>query len=353
MKRIQITASRDYEVLIGRNLLKEAGKSIKEVLPSCKLCIIADDIVDELYGKLLLSSLVLEGYQVCKYVFPHGETSKNMTIYTEILEYMASENITRTDAIVALGGGVTGDMAGFAAASYLRGIQFVQIPTTLLAAVDSSVGGKTGVNLKGGKNLVGAFWQPSLVVCDCDTFKTLSYDLMLDGISEAIKYGAIVDYALFNFIATDDVFSEQTLEEITARCISIKSEIVEQDERDIGLRQLLNFGHTIGHAIEKCSNYAITHGHAVAIGMLIVARASFHLKYSSEDCAPAIEAILKKYKYPLDCPYTAKELAAVALNDKKRSGQMITLVVPTFLGECRLKKIKVADLENFIENGLS
>ncbi|MBN7774494.1 3-dehydroquinate synthase [Clostridium aminobutyricum] len=353
MKHIQINASRNYEVLIGRNLLKDAGKWIANVLKPCKLCIITDDTVAKLYAEPLHASLKEEGFELCQYVFAHGELSKNVTTYSQILEYMASENLTRTDAVVALGGGVTGDMAGFAAASYLRGIPFIQIPTTLLAAVDSSVGGKTGVNLESGKNLVGAFWQPSLVLCDCDTFKSLSYDLMLDGISEAIKYGAIVDSVLFDFIAQEDIFSDSVLEQITAHCVRIKSEVVEEDEKETGRRQLLNFGHTVGHAIEKCSHYTISHGHAVAIGMLIAARAAFKLGYSKENCAPAIEESLKKYRYPLHCPYTAKELAAVALNDKKRSGQEITLVLPSVIGECYLQKTKISELEHFIAQGLS
>ena len=206
MKQIQVNASRNYEVLIGRNILQASGKFIAQVVNPCKCCIITDDIVAGLYAEQLETSLKEAGFESCQYIFPNGEASKNLSTYTQMLEYMASEHLTRTDIVIALGGGVTGDMAGFAAASYLRGIEFIQIPTTLLAAVDSSVGGKTGVNLEGGKNLVGAFWQPSLVLCDCNTFKTLSSDLMLDGISEAIKYGAIVDNEFFNFIESGGHF---------------------------------------------------------------------------------------------------------------------------------------------------
>lgn len=352
MKQIQVKASRNYEVLIGRELLQDAGKHIAQVVNPCKCCIITDDIVVGLYAKQLATSLKDSGFEVCQYVFANGESSKNLTTYSQILAYMASENLTRTDIVVALGGGVTGDMAGFAAASYLRGIEFIQIPTTLLAAVDSSVGGKTGVNLESGKNLVGAFWQPSLVLCDCNTFKTLSPDLMLDGISEAIKYGAIVDADFFRFIASGDIFSDDDIEEIVCHCVQIKSEIVEQDENETGLRKLLNFGHTIGHAIEKCSQYEISHGHAVAIGMLIVAKASDKLGYSKENCTQLIENVLKKYHYSLACPYTPKELTAVALNDKKRAGHTITLVLPSIIGECYLQKINVSELENFITLGM-
>lgn len=352
MKQIQVNASRKYEVLIGRDILQDAGKHIAQVVKPCKCCIITDDVVEGLYAEQLRTSLAESGFESCQYVFANGEASKNLTTYSQILEYMASENLTRTDIVVALGGGVTGDMAGFAASSYLRGIEFIQIPTTLLAAVDSSVGGKTGVNLESGKNLVGSFWQPSLVLCDCNTFKTLSPDLMLDGISEAIKYGAIVDTDFFHFIASGDIFSDEDLEEIVCHCVRIKSEIVEQDEKETGVRKLLNFGHTIGHAIEKCSNYEISHGHAVAIGMLIVAKASDKLGYSKEHCVEPIEEILQKYHYPLECAYTPSELATVALNDKKRTGNSITLVLPSKIGECYLKKIDVSELENFIALGL-
>ncbi|QHI73929.1 3-dehydroquinate synthase [Aminipila terrae] len=368
MEKIQINASRKYEMLIGRDLLTNAGKYISEVIEPGKVCIVTDDVVSGIYKDTVFNSLVAAGFEVYVFVFEHGEKSKNITTVSSILEYMAENDFTRSDAIAALGGGITGDVAGFAASVFLRGIRFVQLPTTFLAAVDSSVGGKTGVNLKGGKNLAGAFWQPSLVLCDCNTFSTLPYEIFLDGVAEAIKYGAIINRELFDtlMLHNHDLFpsseasqkdiennvSSDVLIEIVNQCVTIKRDIVMEDERDTGVRQLLNFGHTIGHAVEKCSNYAITHGHAVAIGMFIVSKASYKLGLCKMDCSLEIENMLNKFNFPVACPFTAAELTQVALKDKKRAGKSITLVLPDYIGHCYLKKINIEDLETFISAGL-
>ncbi|MHC1723319.1 MAG: 3-dehydroquinate synthase [Aminipila sp.] len=364
MEKIQVSTSRKYDIVIGRDLLKEAGKYVSQVISPCKVCIITDDIVYDLYQDSVRNSLTDAGFQVFHFIFENGERSKNINTVTSILELMAENGFSRSDAIIALGGGITGDIAGFAASIFLRGIQFVQIPTTFLAAVDSSVGGKTGVNLQSGKNLAGAFWQPSLVLCDCNTFKTLTYELFLDGVAEAVKYGAILDKDLFDLLMMHgaNLFCNQltnpnnsnsdTLLQIVKRCVDIKRDIVMKDELDTGIRQLLNFGHTIGHAIEKCSNYSITHGHAVALGMLIVSKASYNLGLCSADCSLKIENILKKFNFPLTCPFTAEELNHVALKDKKRAGESITLVLPEYIGHCNLKKIDILDLKSFISAGL-
>lgn len=355
MDTITITASRTYQVLTGSGLLARAGELVRGALgekPS-KLCIVTDDKVDSLYSAALSASLAEAGYQIVKFVFPMGESSKNMDTISELLEFLAEKQLTRSDAIVALGGGVTGDLAGYGAASYLRGIPFVQVPTTLLAAVDSSVGGKTGVNLKAGKNLAGAFWQPSLVIFDMDTIGTLSYDLLLDGAAEAIKAGAIADRELFSYInGVTELTDPEVIGHLSRRAIEIKRKVVEDDERDTGVRQLLNFGHTIGHAIEKCSCFQISHGHAVAMGMDIVSRASLNLGWSQEDCLTPIRKSLEQFRFPLECPYTAKQLSQAALRDKKRMGDTITLVVPVTLGNCQLKKIPVSELEDVIKAGL-
>lgn len=364
MEKIQVSTSRKYNILIGQDLLKDTGKYVSQVINPCKVCIVTDDVVSNLYESITWQSLTNAGFEVYHYIFKNGEESKNINTVNSILNIMAENNFTRSDAIIALGGGITGDIAGFAASIFLRGIQFVQIPTTFLAAVDSSVGGKTGVNLQSGKNLVGAFWQPSLVLCDCNTFTTLSYEIFLDGIAEAVKYGVIIDKALFDLLLSrsDSLYttpktnnensSTDTLVQIIKQCVSIKRDIVMEDELDTGVRQLLNFGHTIGHAIEKCSNYSITHGHAVALGMIIVSKASYNLKLCQTDCSLEIENILKQFKFPITCPFTAKELTKVALKDKKRAGKNITLVLPTNIGLCRLEKMDVSKLENFIKNGL-
>ncbi len=349
MEKVQVNASVKYEVLIGGGLLDTCGGLIKNVANPQVLAVITDDTVNGLYGERVVKSLNNSGFKVVKYVFPHGEESKSAENFVNILEFLAENHLTRSDMIVALGGGVVGDIAGFCASAYLRGIKFIQIPTTLLAAVDSSVGGKTAINLKAGKNLAGAFHQPSLVICDTDTFSTLPQDIYSCGVAEAIKYGVITDENLFAEMLGD---YRKNIDKTVARCIEIKSRIVEEDEFDTGTRQLLNLGHTIGHAVEKCSNFAISHGHGVAIGMVIVARGTEKMGVCPKGTAQAIISALKKCDLPTECPYSAGELLSVALSDKKRSGSYITLVLPEKIGKCILKKIPTDSLEDFIEKGL-
>lgn len=356
MQKITINASKTYDVLTAPGLIQEAGALIRQALGDKvkKLCIVTDDNVSPLYRPALKESLLNAGFDVASFVFPHGENAKCMATVSQLLEFLAQQQLTRSDALIALGGGITGDLTGFVAASYLRGIPFVQIPTTLLAAVDSSVGGKTGVNLKAGKNLAGAFWQPSLVLFDTNTIQSLSYDLLLDGAAEAIKAGVIADKDLFTYIQqADELTNPEVFTTLSERAIKIKQAVVEADERDLGQRQLLNFGHTIGHAIEKCSDYQISHGHAVAMGMDIVARACLKNGWSEEDCLTPIHDSLTKFRFPLECPFTATELTSAAQKDKKRMGDTITLVIPVTLGNCQLKEIPIDQLEAFIEGGLA
>jgi len=364
MRKITIETSTKYDVIIGHKLLETAGKRLQDILKCDKLCIVSDEKVYSLYGQTLFDSLENAGYKVCTFTFPEGEDSKNIETVSKLLEFMAKEQLTRTDAIVSFGGGVTGDLAGFAASCYLRGISFFQIPTTLLAAVDASVGGKTGVNLSHGKNLVGAFWQPALVLCDCSLFKSLPKAVLLDGIAEIIKYGVIADEDLFEFMFSHDLYamlennspggidcaeSMDGIENIIERCVKIKAEIVSQDERDTGMRQLLNFGHTLGHAIEKCSNYKISHGHAVALGMLYISRFATISEDSAADCAARIEEILMKYGFALSCDYSAEELYNAALVDKKRAGNTITEVFPNKIGSCRLETVDIDAFRELIK----
>ena len=347
MKTVNVNASKSYEVIIGENVLKDAGKLAAQVIKPCKAAVITDSTVNELYAHTLCDSLEEASFSVVKYVFPAGEQSKNMDTLGEILEFLAGNHLTRSDLIVALGGGVVGDISGFAASVYLRGIKFVQVPTTLLAAVDSSVGGKTAVNLKAGKNLAGAFHQPCLVVCDTETFKTLPYDTFADGVAETVKYGVITDKALF-----EKMEKEWNVEEVIARCVEIKAQVVNEDEFDLGTRQLLNFGHTIGHAIEKCSNFEISHGHGVAMGMVVVTRVSEKRGYCPQGTLEELIKTLEKCKLPTRCPYSAKELTLAAMGDKKRTGGEITVVIPEKIGKCTLKKINITEMEGFISEGL-
>ena len=348
--KIRINASESYDVLIERGLLKNIGNKASEYIPPCNALIITDDNVDKLYADICETSLKDAGYNVHKFVFTHGEESKTIDTFADILNYMAELKMTRKDVIFALGGGITGDISGFAAATYLRGIKFIQIPTTLLAAVDSSVGGKTGINLKSGKNLAGAFHQPSAVFCDPDTFKTLPEDIFSDGVSEAIKSSIINVPSLFEKFE-DGTFSDE-IDSVTESCIRMKGYIVENDEFESGMRRLLNLGHTAGHAIEKCSNYEISHGHAVSIGMAIVSRAAEKSGLCEIGLSDKIINTLKKCNLPTSCKYNAKELTEVMLNDKKRIKNSVTFVVPQKIGSCIMHDVDVDDICRFISLGL-
>ena len=348
MTRVTVGTGKSYDVLIGRGLLQDTGKFIRTAVNRCTAAVITDDLVDTLYEDCVCDSLKSAGFRVLRYVFPHGEASKSLSTYADILAFLAQNQVTRSDILVALGGGVTGDLTGFCAASYLRGIRFVQIPTTFLAAVDSSVGGKTGVNLEAGKNLVGAFWQPSLVLCDCDTFATLSPEIFADGAAETIKYGVIADRNLFASLQEDGFTSKLT--DTVTRCVQIKSQIVSRDEFDTGERQLLNFGHTVGHAIEKQSQFSISHGHAVAIGMMVVSRAA-EAQGLCAGCAAPLEALLKQSGLPTVSPYGLSCLLSGMASDKKRSGNTIQLVVPAELGRCVLRPMPLEQLRDFLSDG--
>ncbi len=350
MNTVKVNASKSYDILIGNGLLKDTGSLIKNVLPACKAIIITDDIVNSLYADCIQKSLSDNGFSTEKFVFKHGENSKNIQTYSQILEFLAQNEVTRSDIIIALGGGVVGDVAGFCAASYLRGINFVQIPTTLLACVDSSVGGKTAIDLNSGKNLAGAFWQPSLVICDYSVLETLSPDIFSDGISECIKYGVISSKELFEKLNNEE--ASHNIEEIITQCVKIKSDIVNEDEFDTGTRQLLNFGHTVGHCIEKLSDFKISHGQAVAIGMCVISKASFSYGLCDYDCTPKIESVLLSNKLPIRCDFDAESIFDIAVCDKKRSGKEINLVIPQRIGKCRLHSIEIDKLLDFIKLGL-
>lgn len=350
MKEVQIqTTQRNYAVLLGNGLLKQAGQRIRAVSAARQAMLVTDDAVAPLYAAVVRESLQTAGFVVQEFVFPHGEGSKTMQTYTLLLEKLAEQQFARSDLLVALGGGVVGDVTGYAAASYLRGIAFVQIPTTLLAMVDSSVGGKTGVNLFAGKNLAGAFWQPDLVLADTATLNTLSDTVYSDGMAEVIKYGMIRDTVLLQKL--EEVSPKQVPEALLARCITHKRDIVVQDTFDHGQRQLLNFGHTIGHAVERLSEYRISHGQAVAIGMVVVTRACEYWGLC-KSCSAPLRALLQAWDLPIQSPYGAVALADAAASDKKCAGDTITLVIPKRLGECILHPMAHADLAAFLEPGV-
>lgn len=347
MRSIHISASNDYDVLIGEGLLDKSGELTRKVVKPCQCMLVSDDTVDELYGDRAQISFTYSGFEVVRFAFPAGEASKNLSTLTDLLNAMGEAKLSRSDLVAALGGGVTGDMAGFAAAIYARGIRFVQIPTTLLAAVDSSVGGKTAVDMPFGKNMVGAFHQPALVLTDTDVLRELPAEQLSNGAAEAIKCGVLNDPELFALLETGDWLDE--IDEVVSRCVSYKRDVVAGDEFDTGNRAFLNLGHTFGHAIEVCSHLRVLHGQAVGVGTLMAAAAA--------DCPDAIlrrlSNCLKANGLPTRCDYGAEALAAAALNDKKRAGDEITLVLPEAIGRCYLKKIPVTDLRGCFEKALA
>jgi 3-dehydroquinate synthase len=350
MKSIKVTASKEYSVLIGAGLLDLLGEQAAAVCKVGTAAIISDSTVWPLYGEKALSSLKAAGFRVVHFVFPAGEASKNGNTYLSILNFLAGNHITRSDCVIALGGGVVGDMAGFCAATFLRGIAYIQVPTTLLAAVDSSVGGKTAIDLEAGKNLAGAFCQPRLVLCDTDTLSTLPEDIFRDGCAEVIKYGVLYDPALFEALEQTGMAFDR--EAVIARCVELKRDVVALDEFDTGQRMMLNLGHTIGHAVEARSNFTLSHGKAVAIGMAMVSRAAAVRGICSNVTRDRIENILHIFALPRICGNTSSELFETALSDKKRAGGTVNLIVPRAIGDCLILPIDVNDLKSFIEAGL-
>ena len=342
-RTIHVEASRSYDILIGRDILVGLGEFIRPLLGNCRLAVLTDSNVDALYGDAIINHLNEAGYDACKYVIPAGEASKCADNLLAFLNFMASSQLTRSDAVVAFGGGVVGDLGGLSASLYLRGVKYVQVPTTLLASVDSSVGGKTAIDIPAGKNLVGSFYQPSLVCCDTALMDTLAPEIYRDGCAEVIKYGMILDAALYDTLHTLPFDREA----VVARCVEIKRDVVQQDEFDNGIRGLLNFGHTFGHAIEKLSDFGISHGEAVAKGMVIAARMAPLCGLC--DVADELSALLVRYGFDVSCPYGAQEIYDALLSDKKRRGGNISVVLPRAVGDCTLVTMPVEDLKELLQ----
>ena len=350
MTTVTVRASRPYEVTIGRGLLDTVGRQAAGQWKGRSAAVVSDSTVAPLYLNRVKDSLERAGFRVHSFVFPAGEDQKNGGTYLKLLEFLAARRLTRADGLIALGGGVVGDLAGFAAATFLRGIGFLQLPTTLLAAVDSSVGGKTAIDLTNGKNLAGAFYQPQAVLCDLDTLDTLPAEVFADRCAEVIKYGMIGDPALLARLETVDFRADP--EELVARCVAQKRDLVEQDEFDTGARQLLNLGHTLGHGVEACSGYTVSHGRAVAIGMTLVTRAAVAFGRCPAEVLPRLRRLLERYGLPDATAYSAQALYEKTLSDKKRSGDTISLVVPIAWGASQLVRIPVSELPAWIERGL-
>ena len=344
--------SKSYNIEIERGLLPYVGAKIKTLRPKAeKIAIITDSHVGPLYASLLQKSLEKEGLAVAVLTFPAGEESKNLKTLGSLYGGLAEAGLTRSDAVVALGGGVTGDMGGLAAATFLRGIAFIQVPTSLLATVDSSVGGKVAIDLPGGKNLVGAFYQPKAVFIDPDLLKTLPVRYLHDGLAEVIKYGCIMDKELF--MSLEKIQNDTELlaraDEIIETCCNIKARIVEHDEFDTGERMLLNFGHTLGHAVEKTFRFdKYSHGEGVGIGMVLLTRRSEKLGLTESGVADRIAALLQKFHLPVTVDMQQEDfLQAIAL-DKKKRGSHLTLILVKNIGESFLQKVEFRELTQYL-----
>ena len=350
MTTIHVAASREYDIEIGRGLLNQAGEHIARVTGAGRTAaVISDTNVLPLYGQRLCSSLEQAGFRVISWAFPAGEASKNLITYGQLLHFLGENHMTRSDIIVALGGGVTGDMAGFAAATYQRGIPFIQVPTTLLAAVDSSVGGKTAIDLDTGKNQAGCFYQPWLVLCDPDTLTTLPEREYRCGCGEIIKYSVLFDADFFEELQSTPV--KDQVEHVISTCVTLKRRAVMEDEFDTGERRKLNLGHSFGHAVEACSDFSIPHGCAVAIGMAIITRAAVKRGLCSRETLDRLLAILDQYDLPTQTEHHPEELYRAALSDKKIAGGKMHLIVPRQIGRCDIVSIPEGEIPDWLRDG--
>ena len=354
MKLLPVSlGDRSYDIHIAPGRLDDTGKLCQQVLPrATRLAVVTDDTVGGLYAHRLLQSLWARGYTASVISLPAGEQTKSLYNLGVLYDSFMEMGLTRTDAVVALGGGVVGDLAGFAAATILRGVDFVQVPTTLLAQVDSSVGGKVAIDLPAGKNLAGAFWQPRLVVMDPEVLDTLEDKTFSDGMAEVIKYGCIRDAAFFRALEKTPSRRAvmENIESVLYTCCDLKRAVVEKDERDTGERMVLNFGHTLGHAYEKAGHYETwTHGQAVAAGMCLAARLGAALGGTPAGGPERVEALVSAFGLPTRIPCTQADYAAAVGLDKKGTGEQITLVLLEDLGRAVLHRMSKRELLGLLE----
>ena len=347
MKKLIVEAmSATYEILIERGVLSNCASFIAPVVRGKRALIITDTNVAPLYLEKVKDSLTKGGFETYSHIFTAGEQSKHLTTVAEIYDTLAENEFTRKDFIVALGGGVCGDISGFAAASYMRGIDFVQIPTTLLSQVDSSVGGKTGVDTKYGKNLVGAFYQPKLVLIDPDTLNTLSDHYFADGMGEIIKYGCIRNAELFSTLENVDI--KENIEDIILECLKIKRDVVNEDEREGGIRMILNFGHTAGHSVEKLSEFTLSHGECVAKGMVMIVKASEKLGLTENGTADRIVKLCEKCGLDTSTNFELDVIAENAKNDKKGSGSDLNIILISKIGSSFIHTVNKNDFALYL-----
>lgn len=354
--KLQVTLpNHSYTITIQKNSFSQAGSWVSEQWKKQKVCIITDETVDALYGEKLTDQLTAQGFDIIKAVLPPGEESKSLHQAEKLYKLLIKHNFTRSDGIIALGGGVIGDLAGFTAATFMRGIHYLQIPTTLLAQVDSSIGGKTAVNMQEAKNIIGAFWQPDGVLIDPDTLLTLEKRRISEGIAEIIKYAAIADQALWKQLVQLENREElvEHAEAIILSCLKIKKAVVEADEFDNGQRLILNFGHTIGHAVEKTAGYGtITHGEAVAIGMIQINRVAEQKGLSPAGTTKELIEMVKKFQLPaLAEPWEEETLYQALVHDKKARGESIKIILLKSIGEAYIHTIHLTEMKEFLQRG--
>ena len=330
---------RSYPIFIEDGIMEKVGADLAERDIASRYVVVADDNVASLYGSTLMASLKDAGIRAELITFPKGEASKNLQVFSELSSKLAQMGMDRTSGLIALGGGVTGDLTGFLAATYMRGIPFVQVPTTLLSQVDSSVGGKTGVDIPEGKNLVGAFYQPKAVYIDTAVLTTLPTEELLGGIAEVIKYGVIRDPEFYTFLERNlDAILElnpAVIQKMIHTCCKIKAEVVAQDEREADLRRILNFGHTIGHAVEAASNFSLIHGYAVAIGMVAALRIAVSSGLCKRKEAGRVATLIHTFGLPTEIPegMDVEKIKSYIKTDKKSIGGSVFYVLPTTIGD--------------------
>lgn len=347
MRKIFVNTDNPYEIIVHKGIFEYCDEIIANFFDLRNTVIVTDETVYKIYGKIFEDKLLKKGFKVGVFVLKDGEQSKNLNNLSLLYDFLSESEITRDDFIIALGGGVVGDLAGFAAASFLRGISFIQIPTTLVAQVDSSVGGKTAVNIKSGKNLVGAFHQPSLVICDPNLLSTLGSRVFCDGMGEVIKYAVAFLESLFLKLSQTDI--NDILEEVICDCINCKKNIVEKDECDLKTRMKLNFGHTVGHAIEKYNNYTqITHGQAISIGMVYIMQQGEKLGITKKKETEKLKKLLEKFNLPISTCIAWTDIFVNSLGDKKRRGNNITIVTVSEIGKSRLLTLSLDEYKNFL-----
>jgi 3-dehydroquinate synthase len=343
-----------YNIYIEDNLIKKTSEIISKLFKTKKVVIITDSNVHGIYGRVVEENLINDGFDTQSIILKPGEESKSITslehIYNKLLDYSAN----RDTLLVALGGGVVGDITGFAASTFLRGIKYIQIPTSVIAQVDSSIGGKVAVNLERGKNLIGSFYHPHAVLIDPEVLRSLDDRFFFDGMAEVIKYGLIRDSELFNNLMSYKTKEEimTNIEYIISTCCLIKKEIVERDEKDTGERMLLNFGHTIGHGIEAYYEYrTYTHGEAVAIGMYSISGIGEQLGLTALGCSEKIKTILQQYNLPYKAPFNVDVLLEIIKNDKKVFDDGLNFILIKDIGNAYINKVQLKDVSMFLKEG--